>query len=898
MDEERPNPDELLTRLKEEERGAARGKLTIFFGACPGVGKTYAMLQAARAERAAGCDVAAGVVETHGRAETGALLTGIEVIPRRRIDYRGITLSEFDLDAALARRPALILVDELAHTNAPGSRHPKRWHDVEELLDAGIDVYTTLNVQHVESANDVVAQITGVVVRETVPDRLLAAAAEIRIIDLPPDDLIQRLHEGKVYVQQQAGEAAEQFFRKGNLIGLRELALRLTAERVDAQMQRWRRDEGIERTWSASDRIMVCFSFSPHTPRVLRAAGRMSQSLNAPLLAVYVERPSAGPLNEADRTQLTKNFALADRLGAETVTLAGDEPAREILSLARRSNVTKIVIGKPGLRRLRERFFGSFVDEIIKASGDIDIYVTRGEAGDVKPAAAPPPVRRRAPAGYVAAAAGVAAASAIGLLVFGRAQMIDAIMLYLLAVVAVSLGWGLWPSIAAAALSVVAFDFLFVPPYYSFAVSDLRHFVTFAMLFIVATVISLLTERVRRQATAARGREHRTATMYAMSRELARVTGRDAVLGVAAKHLGEIFECGVMMFMPGGEGELKPVFPWEPPALDEIRETGIAAWTWTHGREAGLGTDTLPGARGFYLPLIGSHGRVGVLGLVPRDKDRFRDPAQRQVLDALATQTAASLERVELAAQMAAERLRAEKEQLRSTLLSSVSHDLRTPLAAITGSASTLLQSGDRLAPAVRHELLESIEDEADRLNRLGRNLLDMTRLESGAVAVSKEWQPLEEVVGVALARLERPLKDREIAITIPPDLPPVPLDAMLIELVLVNLFENAIKYTPAGSPLAITARTRDAEVVVEVKDHGPGLPPGDLDQVFEKFYRSPRVGVVTGAGLGLAICRAIIKVHGGRTWAANRDGGGAVFSFTLPIEGAPPGRTDAPDAT
>jgi two-component system sensor histidine kinase KdpD len=891
-DENRPNPDELLSRVKEAERRAARGRLTVFFGACPGVGKTYAMLQAARRERETGRDVVVGVVETHGRPETAALLEGIEQVPRRTVEHRGITLQEIDLDAVLSRKPALILVDELAHTNAGGSRHPKRWLDVEELLDAGIDVFTTLNVQHIESLGDTVAQLTGVLVRETVPDAMVERAVEIKLVDLPPDDLLQRLAEGKVYIPEQAGRAAEHFFRKGNLIGLRELTLRFVAERVDAQMQKWRAETGIERAWSASDRIMVCFSYSPHTPRVLRAAGRMARSLRAPLVAVYVERPSAGPLNDEDRAQLTKNFELAERMGAETLALSNDQPARAILQEAGRRNITKIVIGKPGLRTLKERLLGSFVDDIIKGSGEIDVFVTRGEAGELKPATPVPRARGWSTAGYVAALISATACTGLGFLIFGRDQLVDVAMLFLLGVVVVSLRFGLGPSIFAAGLGVAAFDVFFVPPYYTFVVADFRHVITFVTLFVVAVVTSLLTQRVRRQAVVARDRERRTATMYSMSSELARTTGRDAVLEIAARHLKEIFDCDVSVHMPDEAGELKRVFPRES-APGVPGENGVTRWVFKNAREAGPGTDTLQGAPGLHLPLVGSHGKVGVIGLFPKETERFKDPAHRRMLDALVTQTAASLERVELAARMTRERLRAEREQLRSTLLSSVSHDLRTPLAAITGAASTLLQSGGALSDAVRRELLETIDEEADRLNRLVRNLLDMTRLESGAVAAKKEWQPLEEVVGAALTRVEPLLAGREIATVIPADFPMVPLDTVLVEQVLVNILENALKYTPHDSPVSISARLDGGAAVVEVADRGPGVPPADLEKVFEKFYRSPRVGGVSGAGLGLAICRAIIAVHGGRMWAANREGGGAAFCFTLPIEGEPPTGAD-----
>jgi two-component system sensor histidine kinase KdpD len=884
VEENRPNPDELLSRLKDEEKRAEHGKLTVFFGACPGVGKTYAMLQAAGRELIAGHDVVAGVVETHGRSETAAMMGGLESIPRRRVEYHGIVLEEFDLDAALKRRPSLILVDELAHTNAEGSRHSKRWLDVGELLDAGIDVYTTLNVQHLESLNDLIAQITGVVVHETIPDSIVEHADEVKLIDLPPDELLARLAEGKVYIHAQAGYAAENFFKKGNLIGLRELALRWTAERVDAQMQRWRRDAGIERTWSASDRIMVCFSHSPHSPRVIRAAGRMAKGLRATLTAVHVERPSAEMLSGEDRVQLARNFHLAEKLGAEVVTLASDDPAREILSFARKANITKIVIGKPGLRNLKERLFGSFVDHIIKASGDIDVFVTRGdvvEDGHERPQVQG---RKRRIAGYIAAAMVVAAATTANSVLFGASNLIDSVMIYILGIVSVSLWYGLAPSVAAAALSVIAFDYFFVQPYFSFAVADLKYVPTFFVMFVVAVVISVLTERVRRQAESSRDRERRTALMYSMSRELAKTASRESVCEVTARRVGEIFESDVCFYSPPAEGDA--IIRWPAKEGDDAgAEAGIASWVLANGREAGLGTETLPGAAGLYLPLAGPRDRVGVMGVIPGDKKRFDDPEQRHLLDALAMQAAMALERVEYARRMEEERLKAEKERLRNILLSSVSHDLRTPIAAIVGASSTLLQSSPGLDEKANRELLESIWDEADRLNRFVRNLLDMTRLEAGVVSVKKELQPVEEVVGAALTRLEKILKGREIVTSIPEDLPLVPIDAVLMEQLLVNLLENAVKYTPSGSPITVVAGVEGTGVVLEVLDRGPGIPKGDSGHIFEKFYRSKQAGMPSGVGLGLAICKAVAEVHGGSIKAGNRDGGGTVISVTIPLE-------------
>jgi two-component system, OmpR family, sensor histidine kinase KdpD len=886
---ERPNPDTLLQRVEEEERRSRRGKLTVFFGAAPGVGKTYAMLEAARDKRREGGDVVAGIVETHGRAETGALLEGLDVLPRREIAYRGVNLAEFDLDGALARRPGLLLVDELAHTNAPGSRHLKRWQDVEELLEAGIDVFTTLNVQHVESLKDVVGQITGIPIRETVPDSVLESAHEIHLVDLTPDELLERLREGKVYVPAQAQRAIENFFRKGNLIALREIALRRTAERVDAQMRQYRTAQGIETTWAASERILVCLSWSPHSARVIRDACRMARGLHAPWVAVYVDPPPSVRLSDEDRAYLTENLRLATQLGAEVVTLADERPAEAVVRVARERNVTKIVVGKPRQRSWRQRLLGNFVDELVKHSGDIDIYVTAGAPADN---AQVPNRRQHKPAarrGYAGAALVVALTSAVSWAVFGHTNPSDVVMLYLLGVVVASLRLGYGPSLFAAVLSVMAFDILFVPPYFSFAVTDLRHAVTFAVMLLVAVVISELMRRVRDQAEAARERERHTAALFDLSRELAGAVENEALVAAAARHVAHLFDSDVVVLTPDASGELvvlqRSVDMGEPSA----KELGVARWVWTNGREAGVSTNTLPGADGFYLPLVTSRGRLGVLGLVPHQRDLLDDPGERRRLDAFAAQMAVALERVRSAEETQTAKLESERERLRSTLLSSVSHDLRTPLTAIEGAATTLLEREAFLDKRTQHELLETIREEAERLNRRVRNLLDMTRLEAGAVTVNKEWQPLEEVVGAALNHVEHDAPELQVQTRLPESLPLVALDTVLIEQVLVNLLENALRYAPRSGPIELSASATERELMVEVADRGPGIPAGEEERVFERFQRGAGERSSAGVGLGLAICRAIVSAHGGRIWTEARAGGGAVFRFTLPLDGHPP---------
>jgi two-component system sensor histidine kinase KdpD len=876
----RPDPDELLAQVRAAEAEAARGKLTIFFGAAPGVGKTYTMLEAARiALSDEHRDVVVGIAETHGRYDTHSLLMGLELLPRRRVTHGDIQLEELDLDAALKRKPELILVDELAHTNAPGSRHAKRWQDVEELLDAGIDVLTTLNVQHLESLNDVVAQITGVVVRETVPDAVFDRAYEVRVVDLPVDQLLERLHEGKVYVPESAERAREHFFKEGNLIALRELALRRTAERVEAKMRGYKAAHGIEETWHTGERVLVCVSASPHSARLVRAARRMATSLHAELVALYVETPSAIRLSAADRDRLAQHMRLVESLGGEAVTLRADDAAAETVRYARKRNVTKIVVGKPTHPRWRDVLRPPFLDALVRESGEIDVYVISGlEPVKTQPPEAGVERKRRPLLGYGAAVTVVVVSTLLGML--ARDQIADVVMIFLLGVVLVAMRLGYGPSLVAAVLSVVAFDVFFIPPYYSFTVYDLRHTVTFAVMFIVALVISNLTQRIRTQADAARDRERRTADLFAVSRELGGATSLESLAAIAASHVRSIFSSKVALLLRSPEGVLSAaVADFD---LDE-KDREVAGWVFSHGRPAGATTDTLSSSRALFVPLVAARGRAGVLAVLATPESRVSDPNERQLLETIARLVGSALERAELAEEARRAHLRAETEQLRNALLSSVSHDLRTPLAVITGSTSALLGEGAPKDEPARRELLRTAHDESLRLNRLVRNLLDMTRLEAGALVLNEEPQPIEEVVGAALERMEDRLRGRDVQTEIPADLPLAPFDAVLVEQVLINLLENATKHTPPGSPVRVAARAQGDHLEVEIADRGPGVPQGDAERIFDKFYRAGD-GKGGGAGLGLTICRGIVQAHGGRIWVEPRDGGGASFRFTLPL--------------
>jgi len=891
MKNERPNPDEVLARIQAEDEAARRGRLKIFFGYAAGVGKTYAMLEAAHREKADGIDVVIGYVEPHGRPETESLQEGLEALSARTVPYRGVNLREFDVDAALARRPRLLLVDELAHSNVEGSRHAKRWQDVDELLAAGIDVYTTLNVQHVESLNDVIAQITGVVVRETLPDSILERADAIELIDLTPEDLIERLSAGKVYLPTQAERALQQFFQKANLQALRELSLRQAAHRLRRDVDAARQAKAARAPWATSERLLVCVGPSPTTAKLIRATKRMAEAYGADWVAVAVATRDDARQAPATRQQVVRHLQLAEQLGGETHTLVGQDVASAILDYARSRNVTKIIVGKTAQPWWKRAFLGAVVDRLLEKSGDIDVYVIRGEGeapAQQVAAARPRPVAWR---GYCATLLVVAICGLLGWLnnVLFRSEA-NAVMLFLLGVAFVAARLGRGHAITASIASVLVFDFFFVPPFGTFDVSDGAYLVTFAVMLIIGILISQLTARVRDQLGVSQRIERRTAALFRLTRQMSEVAGLDFVIGTACQQVTEIFDGEVVLFVRTDGNELELRHGQETSVAALPINAVVARWVADHDEMAGHGTDTLPNATALFAPLTASRRTVGALGVRPVDPDRFFDPEQRQLLATCASLIALSIERDLSLLEAQRAEIQVQAEQLRNALLSSVSHDLRTPLAAIAGASSSLLDAG-QLDADVRNELLQSILDESRRLARLVDNLLDMTRIESGIV-LNKQWHVLEEVVGSALARLARELRQHELSLDLPANLPMVQVDGVLLEQLFCNLLENAARYTPAGSRIEIAARQESDCVQVQIRDNGPGLPRGAESRVFEKFFRGGEGSAADhrrGVGLGLAICKGIAAAHGGTISARNLAKGGAEFTLKLPTLEPPP---------
>ena len=889
MTNARPDPDALLAQVKAQEASAHRGRLRIYFGASAGVGKTYAMLTATRALRSEGKDVVVGLLETHGRKETEALLSGLEILPRRMLEYQGRQLPEFDLDAALKRHPSLILVDELAHTNVPGSRHPKRWQDIDELLSAGIDVFTTLNVQHIESLNDVVGGITGVNVWETVPDAFFDQADEVVMVDVSADDLLSRLAAGKVYVPEQIERAAANFFRKGNLMALRELALRRTADRVETDVQAYRSDKAIERVWKTEDSLLCCVGPDPGDEDIVRSAARLVAQLGVEWTAVYVETPTLQRLPNAERERILRTVKLAQEFGASTAILAGEDAAREIVDYARTHNCSKLVIGRwrgrpnlwPWSRGTAQRI-GDLAPDIdlieLGRSKSPKVAAPRSDSEDLDPRRTEKRLRYL----WGALACGVPTVAAF--LLSRWFDLANIVMLFLLAVVAVALRWGRGPAVLAAFVSVASFDFFFVPPRFSFAVSDFQYLLTFGVMLVVALVIGQMTAGLRFQARISAYREQRARRLYEFARDMSSLLLTEDVVDAATRSIASTFRAKVAVLVSDAEDRIKAPAPREGAPVIDI---GAAQWAYDKSQPAGAGTDTLAGNESLYLPLRAPMRTRGVLVIKPDNARFLLVPEQRRHLDTFAALTAIALERVHYVEVAQQALLTMESERLRNSLLSALSHDLRTPLAALVGLAESLTLTRPPLADAQLETAL-AIAEEARRMSALVGNLLDMARIESGEVKLRRRWQPFQEVVGSALLAARPALARHRTEVNVPADLPLVEFDATLIERVLYNLVENATKYTPPGTLIRISAQTEAGELVVSVSDDGPGIPKGQEEAIFEKFARGSRESPTPGVGLGLAISRAIVEAHRGRISAANRPQGGAIFMFTLPL-GSPP---------
>jgi two-component system, OmpR family, sensor histidine kinase KdpD len=893
--EQRPDPDLLLAKVKQQEAQAKRGKLRIYFGSSAGVGKTYAMLANARALKNQGRDIVIGVVETHGRAETAALLETLELLPPRIMAHRGKELTEFDLDAALLRRPSLILVDELAHSNVQGARHPKRWQDVEELLAAGIDVFTTLNVQHLESLNDVVGGITNVRVWETVPDTVFDDAEEVVLVDIPAEELLERLKAGKVYVAHQAERAANNFFRKGNLMALRELALRRTADRVEGDVQAYRVDKSIASVWKTANALLTCVGPDAGAERVVRGAARLAGQLNAEWHALYVETPALQRLPPATRERILGTLNLAKELGATTAVIADADVATSVVAYARSHNLSKLVIGRDPARRLWpwQRSSGQ---KLALLAPDIDLIeigradgVTKnGDARSSWPQMAGTETNGRLKfkrLRYVWAALACGAVTLLSIPLADRFDRSNIVAIYILTVVLVAVRFGRGAAATAAVLSVCSFDFFFVPPRFSFAVSDVQYLLTFGIMLAVGLITGQLTAGLRFQARVASHREERAGSLYEIARDLSGAVQTDQVVKISDESIERTFRASAALLLPDAAGKLTAATSRADLSLTV--DIGIAQWAFDKGQPAGFGTDTLPGSEVLYVPLRAPVQARGVLAVKAQNRRLLRIPEQRQLLDTFAALIAIALERVHYVEVAQDALVRMESERLRNSLLAALSHDLRTPLTVLVGLAESLTLTKPPLSPA-QLETSQAIQEEARRMIALVSNLLDMARIESGEVKLNLAWQPLEEVVGSALSAMHGSLLRHGVEVHIPRDLPLVRFDALLIERVLVNLLENAAKYTPPGAKVTVAAEVIGDHLSVSVSDNGPGLPVGREEAVFQKFTRGVRESATPGVGLGLAICRAIVESHQGRIVGANRPGGGARFTFTLPL-GIPP---------
>ena len=890
-DPDRPQPEALLSELKKSKRG----RLKIFLGAAPGVGKTYAMLEATQRRLKEGTDLIVGILETHGRAETELLLDGLDVLPRKQIVYRDRIFYEMDIDGILKRRPRLVIVDELAHTNVPGSRHVKRYQDVAEILDVGIDVYTTLNIQHLESLNDIIARIARIRVRETVPDSVLDQADEIELIDLPPEDLIERLHQGKVYVKDQASRAITHFFSRGNLTALRELTMRAAAERVDAEMLTYMKAHAISGPWPTRERIMVCINESAVGPKLVRGAQRSADRLRSSWIAVHVQTPNEEQLKEDAKDRIQDTLALAERLGAEVVVLPGAlDAATELLNYARSRNVSRLLVGQPRRRTVGRWFTRSVTQHLIEGAKSFEVLVIGAEDEKSAPEQREQPVARsfdeNSPREYALSIAAVILAGMVAAVAEYFIPLQSLSIVFVLPVLISALRFGLWPSVVASLLSFAVYRYFFTEPRFALAITTTEDFFTLAFFFVVAMLTGRVAARSREQAQASRQAAQRTAKLYDFSRRIAAAASRDDVLWAVVHHVAATLQCRSLVLLPGSDGGLEIAAGYPPE--DHLTDAATAAsdWAWRHSKPAGWKSDTLPSSEWLFMPLRTSSGPVGLLGVAFEDPDSMLIPEQRRLLDAVSDQAAVAIERTNLASSIEDARVMTETEQLRSALLSSISHDLRTPLVSIIGSATSLVTFGDTLSADNRGELLETVLEEAERLNRFVQNLLDMTRLGYGALKPKQDWVDLHDVVGSAIERLKQALAPYNVVTDVKQDMHLLYVDPILIEQVMVNVLDNAAKYSATGGAIQIRAFERDGLAVIQVVDKGPGIPERERELIFDLFYRvKAGDNRIAGTGLGLAICRGLMQAQGGTIQALPGDyGEGTCIELTLPIAEPP----------
>jgi two-component system, OmpR family, sensor histidine kinase KdpD len=876
----RPDPDELLASLKLEEEKSKRGKLKIFFGMCAGVGKTYTMLQTGQAEKAKGCDIIIGYVETHNRKETSELAEGFELIPRKQYQYKSTTVQEMDLDAIISRKPRLVLVDELAHTNAPGSRHAKRYQDVLEILDNGIDVYTTVNVQHLESRSDTVAQITGIVVRETIPDEIFENADEIEVIDLTPEELLQRLSEGKVYTPERSKEAIENFFRKGNITALREMALRIVADRVDKQLQEYMQRKRIKGPWKLGLHLLVAVGHTQQSGRLLRWAKNLSYAMGADLQAIYVE--TSHRTNKKESEQLNKNIDLARQLGIKFRLITSNDMVKAIVGFAQKENITHIIIGKPRVRNLITLLrLGNFVNRLIRYSGNIDVYILGSDiqVKDRYRERVSLPSFSSGFREYITASLIVLFTAGISYLIreFIGYQVVSFVLLFIVSILAFFLGTG--PVLVSATLSALTWDFFFIPPPFTFHVDKPEDMLMLIMFFIIALLSGVLTSRIRRQEMKIRIREERTNALYQLTRELSVANGINEVIKIAKQDIKRYFNLDSLILLKNESGQL------DYPDMGKVNFTiskndmSVAEWTVQHSAKAGKHTDTLPSSNYTFYPLKGNQMNLGVIAI---NRDILFTQGEEQFWDAFISQISGKFEREYLRNMARQAFLLTESDKLYKALFNSISHELRIPVATIMGASDSLLATDH--PGEIRKELSMEIFKASKRLNRLIENLLNMSRLESGRITPKLDWCDIHDLINKVVENLEEELKPFRLHVVIPDDMPLVKIDFGLMEQVLYNLIYNATQYAAGSDNLRVKAFYDNGVMTLQVMDRGPGFSPREIPLIFNKFYRveGSKAG---GTGLGLSIAKGFTEAHKGSITVENRQNGGSKFTIKIPTE-------------